>query len=146
MSISHIGINNNPDPRSITQTHTISPAVTRDGVDISVLTNFEEIQIEGEPDLIVELIELYLEDAPRQMAVMQKALTNIDVLALVRAAHSLRGSSASLGARQMAALCEELEQIGCTDSFQKANLFLLRLEQEFMRVRQAFIAERQRRS
>lgn len=38
---------------------------TLGAVDMDVLHSFEEVQIEGEPDLIVELIDTYLKDAPR---------------------------------------------------------------------------------
>lgn len=114
-------------------------------VDLSVLTSFEEIQVEGEPDLIVELIDLYLEDAPRQMALMQKADAETDEKMLKRAAHSLKGSSANLGVRGIAALCAEIERADCGDSFQKATLLVAGMEQEFERVRQVLMIERQRR-
>jgi len=43
-------------------------AMPLDAVDASVLADLEEMQEEGEPDLVAELIGLYLRDAPRKLA------------------------------------------------------------------------------
>ena len=52
--------------------HAGAPEIFRAAVDLAVLASYEKIQLDGEPDLIVELIDLYLEDAPRRVAVMQR--------------------------------------------------------------------------
>ena len=116
-----------------------------DAVDMALLKGFGEIQAEGEPDLVVELIDLYLEDAPRKVASMLEAAAGADGAALGRAAHSLKGSSASLGAFGVAALCEELEEVVKADSFSSAGMLLTRLGLELACVRRAFAAERRRR-
>jgi len=115
-------------------------------VDLAALRGFEEIQAEGEPDLVVELIDLYLEDAPRKLAIMLEAAAGADAESLRRAAHSLKGSSASLGAFGMAALCAELERTDCGDSSGGGGVLLARAGQELERVREAFAAERRKRS
>lgn len=114
-------------------------------VDMTMLLSFEEVQVEGEPDLIVELIDIYLEEALHQMSAIQQAIANTDAPALKRATHSLKGSSANLGAYHMAAFCEDLEQIAGNNLFHSAGALLIRLRQEFEQVRQALLAERQRR-
>jgi len=115
-------------------------------VDMAVLTSFEEAQLDGVPDLIVELIDLYLEDAPHRLAAIEEALTRKDQRALKQAAHCLKGSSANLGALQVALICEELERIECNDWFPGVQALLGCLEEEFARVRQVLLAERRRRS
>jgi len=114
-------------------------------VDLAVLTGFEEAQVEGEPDLVGELIDLYLEDATAKLAAMREAATKTNEALLKRISHSLRGSSANLGVRQMAALCDQLEQIKGNGSLQTVGTHLTRLEEEFDLVRKIFVAERQRR-
>ena len=120
-------------------------ASSLDAINMAVLKGFEEVQDEGEPDLIVELIDLYLEDEPRKLASMLEAVAEADEMSLMRAAHSLKGSSASLGAFGVAALCEELEHVSKADSFPSAGMLLNRLKRESARVRRAFAAERRRR-
>ena len=115
-------------------------------VDLAALRGFEKIQAEGEPDLVVELIDLYLEDAPRKLAVMLEAAAGADEEFLRRAAHSLKGSSASLGAFGAASLCAELERADCAGSPGRAGALLERLGRELERVREAFAAERRKRS
>ena len=117
-----------------------------DTVDLAVLTSFEEVQVEGEPDLIVELMDLYLDDTPRLLATMRAFAAGADESAFKRAAHSLKGSSANLGVRRVAELCEEVGQMKCDDSFQTAGHLLAKIELEFEHVRQVFAAERERRS
>lgn len=121
------------------------PGDTRDAVDMSVLTALEGAQAEGEPDIVVELMELYLEDAAGKLAAMRGRSAEKDCKPLARLAHSLRGSSASLGARRAAALCDELERIAESEPDGGAML-LDGLELELARVRRVFEAERRRRA
>lgn len=117
----------------------------RDNVDLSVLLGFEEAQCEGEPDLIVELIDIYLANVPHQLSVMKDCVLKADANSLKRVAHNLKGSSANLGVNSVAALCEEIEQTDFSQSFQESKIFIDLLEQTFARVRPVFLAERQRR-
>lgn len=116
-----------------------------DDVDLSVLTAFEDAQCAGEPDLIVELIDLYLDDAPKQLSAMKDSISRADRIALQRAAHTLKGSSANLGVNRIAALCREIEQTDFGASFRAARDLTNRLERAFARVRAVFLAERQSR-
>jgi HPt (histidine-containing phosphotransfer) domain-containing protein len=122
-----------------------APDVTGEVVDLGVLLGLEDAQVEGEPDLIVELIDLYAEDTPRRLAALQSAWAAGDLSALRRAAHGLKGSSASLGARRVEFLCDKLEQLSGEDLFQESAMLLTYLEGELARVRLAFADERSRR-
>ena len=116
-----------------------------DDVDLSVLLGFAEAQGEDEPDLIVELIDLYLVDFPQQLSVMKDSVLKADENSLKRAAHTLKGSSANLGVNGVAALCEAIEETDSSESFQQSNVLINRLEQTFARIRPIFLAERQGR-
>lgn len=119
-----------------------------DDVDLSALLGFADAQCEDEPDLIVELIDLYLADFPQQLSVMKHSVSSADEISLKRAAHTLKGSSANLGVNGVAVLCQEIEEIEETDSsesFQQSNDLINRMEETFARVRLTFSAERQRR-
>jgi HPt (histidine-containing phosphotransfer) domain-containing protein len=121
-------------------------AIPLDAVDASVLADLEEMQEEGEPNLVAELIGLYLGDAPRKLASMREAEAGGDAASLRRAAHSLKGSSASLGAFGVAALCGELE-LACGEvSSGRAATLVARLGQEMERARLVFEDERRKRS
>lgn len=123
-----------------------APDAPAEAVDMATLTSLEEAQTDGEADLVVELIDLYLEDAAAKMGGLREALAKSDETMLRRLAHCLRGSSGNLGARRMAALCAELEHIDSDDVLQKAEGLLLSLEQEFEHVGATLAAERQRRA
>jgi HPt (histidine-containing phosphotransfer) domain-containing protein len=118
---------------------------TGEAVDLLTLLSLEEAQVEGEPDLVVELIDLYAEDAPRRLAAIRGAWAARDLAALSRAAHGLKGSSASLGARQVEVLCEKLERLSGKELLQRGEMLLTCLEREFAHVRLAFADERGRR-
>ena len=129
---------------------TVAPETTDlatvcESVDMVVLTSFEESQLDGEPDLVLELIDLYLTETARLLVAMREALTNKDELSIKRAAHSLRGSSGSLGILQIANICDKLERTESKDMFPIASDLLEYIEQEFARVSQILLAERQRR-
>jgi len=113
-------------------------------VDLAILASFDEAQEAGEPDFVVELIDLYLEEAPRFFSSIRDGLANDDWLSAKRAAHSLRGSSSNLGILQMSLIAGALEHLTTNQDASAAEL-LQGLEDEFTRVEEILLAERQRR-
>ncbi|MGQ0612926.1 MAG: Hpt domain-containing protein [Planctomycetaceae bacterium] len=62
--------------------------------------------------LLVEVAGLYLDDCPRLLTELAAALRTRDPGALQRAAHTLKGASATVGGTQVAALALHLEEMG----------------------------------
>lgn len=114
-------------------------------VDLEILSAFDDAQEEGEPDFVVELIDLYLAEAPRIFSAIRAGLANNDWPSAKRAAHSLRGSSSNLGILQMAAIADDLEHNGASAE-SLAQQLLRDLEAEFLNVEKILMAERQKRS
>jgi HPt (histidine-containing phosphotransfer) domain-containing protein len=120
-------------------------ALPTDSVDLSVLTSFDDPELGGEPDLIVELIDLYQEEAGKLVETIRTGLQNNDWPMVKRAAHSLRGSSSNLGILQMALISDDLEHLQFLDS-SAAEPYLNNLEQELVRVNVILNTERDRRT
>lgn len=118
---------------------------TEEAVELNVLRSLAGAQVEGESDLIIELVDLYAEDSPRRLDTIRGALAAGDLEALRRAAHGLKGSSASLGARRVEILCEKLERLSGREWQQGGKILLARLERELARAGLAFAYERDRR-
>ncbi len=116
-----------------------------DDVDLAVLLGFADMQGEDEPDLIVELIDLYLADFPQQLSIMKDSVSRADEISLKRAAHTLKGSSGNLGINGIAAICQLIEETDSSQSFQNSNELINQMEEIFARVRLIFLAERQGR-
>jgi HPt (histidine-containing phosphotransfer) domain-containing protein len=114
-------------------------------IDRSVLNSLAVAQTPGMPDLIVELIDLYLDDAPLRLAAIKTALDSRDENGLRDSAHALRGSSSTLGVGGIALRCGQLEQSNPCDSAGVRALFEI-LQQEFTHVRAAMLREREKRS
>jgi CheY-like chemotaxis protein/HPt (histidine-containing phosphotransfer) domain-containing protein len=115
-------------------------AVVVEVIDLSVLESFREIQQEGSPDLVSELINLYVDDTRSRLVQMRTAANERDVKRLQTTAHSLKGSSGNLGIRGMSALCLELEKT-LLHGVDGASGIVTRLDNEFRRVEQALANE-----
>jgi PAS domain S-box-containing protein len=115
-----------------------------ESVDREILANVRDLQEDGEPDLLTELIELYLEDSPVRIDAAKSAFTSGDAQAMALAAHTLKGSSGNLGAKRMAALAALLEQHGRAGSIENAAPILEQLEREFAAVQKTLEAEKRK--
>jgi signal transduction histidine kinase/DNA-binding response OmpR family regulator len=120
---------------------TMASGGATDPLDQSVLMNLRELQEEGEPDILAELGELFLEDVPPQLEALREAIEGGNAPSLERVAHTLKGSSSNMGALRMATLCADLEDIGRSGDLSRAPVLLERLEAEFGRVREALETE-----
>ena len=125
---------------------TASPSgITSDAVDMELLNAFEELQLDDGPDLIVELIDLYLPDAAQRVSQIREASIEAEWASLKRAAHNLKGSSGSLGVRHVAEICERLERVDSHDSPQTVADLVRLLEYESALASASLAAVRQRR-
>jgi len=109
-------------------------------LDLAVLAGLREIQQPGKPDLVTELIDLFLEDTALQFKALREAVSKNNTKEVRRVAHLLKGSSANIGAGPMAALYESLEKTEFKNG--DAATLLAGLELEFERVDKALRAER----
>jgi two-component system sensor histidine kinase/response regulator len=110
-------------------------------LDERALAGLRELQQEGEPDFVKELIELFLSDVPPQLATLREAVRGNDAESVERIAHTLKGSSGNMGAKKMTALCAQLQEAGASRDLAGAPELLERLEEEFGRVRPALEVE-----
>jgi HPt (histidine-containing phosphotransfer) domain-containing protein len=63
----------------------------------------------GDPEFLAELVDTYLQDGAAQVEALRVAATSGDIEGVVRPAHTLKSSSASVGAMPLAELCRTLE-------------------------------------
>jgi PAS domain S-box-containing protein len=107
------------------------PAGAIDGATFDTLTRSM-----GEA-FVAELIDTFVEDAQELTAQLPTALERGDVDGFRRAAHSLKSTSESLGAMDLAALARELETIARTGSLAGVGERLGRVADEYARAAHA---------
>ena len=104
-------------------------------LDQAALDNLRAIGRPGMPSVLGRVIETYLRLAPTLLQQLRDAiLVQPDPDALRHAAHSLKSSSANLGALSLAALCRDLEFLGRDGTTAGADALLARIEVLFPRV------------
>lgn len=116
---------------------------TEEAIDRSVLAGLKALG-GGDNDFVREMIDLFLEQSPRNLEVMRAALDVGDLPAVSKAAHNMKSSSAYLGAKRLSELCGQVE----AKAHAKETTFVARgveaLTAEFDAVRRALIEEKQR--
>ncbi len=73
---------------------------------------FDELKQMSGADFINELIDTFLDDAPKLVTAIRSALAARDADSFRRAAHSLKSNAATFGAVALAELAKELEKLG----------------------------------
>jgi PAS domain S-box-containing protein len=101
-------------------------------VDASVLADLASLQQPGKPNLVHKLTNLFIEGTTKNLSALRNAAAEADPVAIKREAHSIKGSSGNIGARQMAALCKELEQKAHLNT--EAEFLISQLERGFKKV------------
>lgn len=110
------------------------PSLPHDPIDPDTLNILRD---ELDPEDLIPIITLYLNNLPHRIVAIQTALANQDGAALARAAHPLKSSSRQLGALSLGALCETLEQAGHANTLEAVCHLLLPLEQTVAAVQTA---------
>lgn len=99
--------------------------------------------LEDPREFIAMMIDTFLEDAAILVETLTQAGASWDVPALKMAAHSLKGSSLTIGASKLGGLCAQLEQhLERQPGAMVKALLIKSVSEEFARVRIACLLER----
>jgi two-component system sensor histidine kinase/response regulator len=90
-------------------------------------------RVEGDMELLGEIIELFKEDSARQVAAIRDALDTKQAEVVRRAAHTLKGTCGNLGVPQAAATALELEKLAAAGDISGAQDRFRLLEEEIQR-------------
>jgi len=120
---------------------TRSPAKAPGVLDRQVLEQLGKVLTNGKPELLARVINLYRTESPKLMQKLKQAALASDAPEIVRCAHSLKSSSANVGAKLMARYCEDLEAAGRRAEVDDARKILAKVEAEFVRVQGALATE-----
>jgi two-component system, sensor histidine kinase and response regulator len=91
-------------------------------------------RVEGDQELLSEMIHLFEEDAPKLVDAMRDALQRGDLAVLERSAHSLKGAASNLSAKVAAAAALQLEKDAKNKNLESAKDHLEHVEQEVKRL------------
>tara|TARA_R110002094_G_scaffold149605_1_gene138197 strand:+ start:123 stop:482 length:360 start_codon:yes stop_codon:yes gene_type:complete len=77
-------------------------------IDPEAISNLRELSPDDD-SFIIEIIDIFLEDTPKRIAELESSLASQDAEVFERAAHSIKGSSANLGAMPLRGIAEKIE-------------------------------------
>src|SRR5688572_5568834 len=103
-------------------------------LDPAVIDSLRQLTMPGEPDVLVQVLRLFLQEAPPRIARLRNAWASGDIEDVHRAAHSLKGSAGNIGARRLFEVCRRLDEEGRSDDRSAVSQLIDELGAEFDKV------------
>jgi len=91
-------------------------------------------RFQEDPDLMREILDLFLTDYPERLAAMHAAIDRNDAADLRLQAHSLKGSAAAIGANQVAAAAAAVESLARTSALAEARPACITVEEQLVQI------------
>src|SRR5687767_9709900 len=104
-----------------------------------VTRHLRGLEARGSRGLVAQLIDSLMGESSGQMEAVRKAAANGDREALYRAAHSLQGSVAIVGAESVARACAELVKTARKGSFEHVTPIVAQVEAGIEAIRKALV-------
>jgi HPt (histidine-containing phosphotransfer) domain-containing protein len=99
------------------------------------------VRTNGKPELLARVINVYLAEAPKLVQKLKQAAWARDAREIARCAHSLKSSSANVGAMMLSRYCEDIEASARRADPEEAAKILAKIETEHGCVQSALAAE-----
>ena len=124
----------NGDPAQVVHAPSLSPWPIEPGDAVGFdQADFVE-RLMGNEDLARRIIRRFIEDMPKQIALLAKAVENRDAQAVRLVAHSIKGAADNVGGMEMRQVAWTLEQTGSAGDLVAAAAALPALSASFKRV------------
>ena len=106
----------------------------RDVLDPDVVESLRQLTPPGEPDVLGEILSLFLDEVPKKIVTLRSAVTSGDAVNVQRTAHSLKGSSGNIGARAMYDVCRQLDDQAKSGELARLQALVDALHAEYHKV------------
>lgn len=81
-------------------------------LDDAVLATLRQLTPPGEPDVLTEVLQMFLQEFPTRLQMLRNAWASGNIQEVCRAAHSLKGSAGNIGAQRLYGVCAQLDDKG----------------------------------
>ena len=81
-------------------------------LDPAVIATLRQLTPPGEPDVLTEVLQMFLDEFPPRMDRLRNAWASKNIEEMYRAAHSLKGSAGNVGAQRLMKVCSQLDEMG----------------------------------
>ena len=102
-------------------------------IDPQAIENLRALNPGDNDEFLREITGIFLEDTPLRITELDQSLVAGDVPKFTRAAHSIKGSSANLGALGLRAVAEKLEHLSRKDGLAAVKPLVADVKAEFAR-------------
>lgn len=110
-----------------------------DTFDEKALATFLGMVSKGGPTILREILSTFITDMDNRLQSIQQAVTTKDASQLKKAAHSLKGLSAQVGALKLSNMSWALELLGAENKMSGTAEFTKQVTEEYQRVRASLI-------
>ncbi|RQQ35707.1 hybrid sensor histidine kinase/response regulator [Burkholderia stagnalis] len=124
------------------ETASTAPDDDANVIDRKALDALRALQRPGRPDVLTRIIDQFDLDAPRLIAGMHAAVAAGDADALKLASHTLKSSSANVGAHALSVRCREIEQLARAADVAAAASLVAGAAADFARAQAVLRAQR----
>jgi PAS domain S-box-containing protein len=109
-----------------------SPPTT---IDDRALQTLKELVGDDDPEIFLEVLESYLNELPQLITKIETAIARDDAELLYHSAHTLKSTSATLGANGLSTSCKQLEKMGRSGSTEAAGALWSQVQVQARQVR-----------
>jgi two-component system, sensor histidine kinase and response regulator len=127
-----------PDLRQVAA---VAPAKDVDVLDRQVLSQLRELENADDPNLLRRVLKLYVDESPRLLEKLQQAVQQKDMREIELTAHTLKSSSANIGATALAGLCGEIHSAVRVLDVKRTEKIFAEIEIAFRHVQAALTTE-----
>ena len=103
-------------------------------LDPAVIETLRQLTPPGEPDVLTEVLQMFLAEFPPRMNRLRIAWASQNIEEMYRAAHSLKGSAGNIGAERLMKVCSQLDEMGRSGDLANASPLVDALASEFDKV------------
>ncbi len=109
---------------------------TLETINYSVIEGLEALQMDGEPSVVGKVVDAYLRGSEKLVYSLAEHFENETIEELRISAHTLKSSSANVGAMQLSEMCKRLESRCDRGVAEDASSLISAIEKEYIQVRE----------